>query len=129
MMQQTSITRSLQNLFRDHPVGFPLCLLLVGTGLLGWTLFAADTTGLVYLPMGLFAVMAILGAVLLPVGLIVTVRRRRKPQVLRCVRCGAESRQCAVPFRVERISYVNYAHVVCSKCGADFTVDKDAALV
>jgi hypothetical protein len=126
---QGSITRGLQESFREHPLRFPILAIVIGWGLLGWLLFVGYAGGLIVLAIDLLAVIGALGVLLLPVGVVVTLRRRLHQQVLRCPHCGAESRACAVPFRVERISYASYAHVTCSRCSGDFTVDKHAVLV
>jgi primosomal protein N' len=66
---------------------------------------------------------------LLPVGIVIAIRRRVNVLVLRCHQCGVESRHCPVPFTVDRWGDVDYAYVVCSQCGADFTVSTYARLV
>jgi DNA-directed RNA polymerase subunit RPC12/RpoP len=67
--------------------------------------------------------------VLLPIGVVVVFRRRINVLILRCAHCGVESRQCPIPFKVDRWGDVDYAYVVCSQCGADFTISKYARIV
>lgn len=120
----------MEERFRERPILFPLLLLLCGAGAFGWMQLYAHTLGAVlWYVMGLAAIAAIAGAVLLPIGVVVKIRRQVNAVVLRCPSCGAESRSSDTPFRVEYPPYVEYAHVVCSNCNADFTVSKYARLV
>lgn len=69
------------------------------------------------------------GLITLPIGIRKVVRRRLNPLVLRCPSCRVESRQMQQPFSVKRWYDVDYAFVVCSYCGKDFTVPADARLI
>lgn len=123
------MTQSLNRLFARHPIYVPLFLAVVGFGALAWSAAMLHMTGFVApLVMGASAVAGGIGVLLLPVGVIVAIRRRRHPIELQCSRCGAVSSACERPFRIERPDHVEYAWVVCSQCGADFTVDRNAVL-
>jgi hypothetical protein len=123
------MNQAAERLFRNYPIRYPLFLLLIGSGCTGWMIFGmhVDHVGSFY-ALGFSIIMAVAGAVLLPFGIAVAVRRRINVVVLRCPRCGAVSRQCPIPFKVERWGDVDYAYVVCSQCGGDFTVSKYARL-
>ena len=122
-------TQTMTRLFRAHPIRFPFTL--TGLGAIALLLFIVDARagGLVFFALaGLGAVAFLAGIAMLPFGLGIAARRARHPLVLRCPVCGAESRASRRPFQVEYFDHVDYARVVCSNCGADFTVDKFAKL-
>src|SRR5947209_2113778 len=89
----------IESAFRAHPIRFPLLLLVLGGGATGWLLFGAHTFGRA---IGFAVVIAIVGEILLPIGVVVAIRRQRNPIILRCGRCGAESRTASRPFRIQR---------------------------
>lgn len=120
----------LQNWFRDHPILFPLGLLVGGMCLLSWGLFQADVHHLAFFYLiGLAGIATAVGACLLPVGIVVSMRRQSHPVVLRCPWCEAQSHTCSVPFRIEHPPHVEYIYIVCSRCGGDFTMSKYVRLV
>ena len=118
------INEWLSRLYRHHPLGFPLTLAVVGGALLALGLAARVPVFFVAA-----ALMLAVGLIVLPFGLLTVMKRRLRPVVLRCPHCGAESRNAQHPFNVEDMPNVDYAVVVCSECGNDFTVDKFAVLV
>lgn len=121
------LNETVERLFRHHPLGLPLTCLVIGGLLVAvqWQSYGhAGGRGL-----AVSFLFLIVGLASLPFGVATTIRRRRNAIVLICPRCHAESRSSARPFSVQRWNDVNYAYVVCSDCGADFTVDKFATLL
>ena len=70
----------------------------------------------------------LMGLVMLPIGIVTAIRRERNKLVLQCPACGLRSTESRQPFRVERLSFVEYSMVTCPRCKWEFTVDKYAKL-
>lgn len=115
---------TLQRLFRNHPIQFPLIVFSVGA--ISFVLQQLAGIWSVWFT-SIAILMIVFGVLVLPVGLIVSARRRRTV-VLRCPNCGTVSTEAKRPFRVDYPPGVDYAYVTCSRCGMDFTVDKFARL-
>lgn len=82
--------------------------------------------GLIIGPLMLFI---LVGLATLPFGIKSYLNERAHPMVLTCPKCLRESRDASNPFSVQRWSDVEYANVVCSYCGRDFTVPRTARLI
>lgn len=116
---------TLQRLFRYHPLQFPLIVFSVGV--ISYVLQQLAGVWSVWFT-SIAILMIAFGVLLLPVGFIVSMRRKRNVVVVRCPSCGSVAREAERPFRVEYPPGVDYAHVTCSSCGTDFTVDRFATL-
>jgi hypothetical protein len=124
--------RGFERFFRRHPISVPIGMLIAGAGALFLGL-ARTHAGFVGLGIGYLigggAMVAILGLLLLPFGVVMTAKRRAHPITVTCPRCHLRSQDAAEPFAIIRESYLDYVHVTCSSCRADFTLPAEARLL
>jgi apolipoprotein N-acyltransferase len=88
-------TEGLTRAFKKYPLGFPLCLIVFGGGLLWLTL--QSKSHFVFAASLLIIILA-MGVITLPFGIAITLRRVFFPTILRCPHCGTEARSAIRPF-------------------------------
>lgn len=118
-------------MLREHPLGFPLGLVLTGAFLMTVVKLNADLGGgLMFLGAAALGVTLLCaGAVMLPFGVIMAIRRKTHKVTLVCPACGYQSSDSATPFRIERPGSLDYAVATCPQCNWVFESDKYATLV
>jgi hypothetical protein len=114
-------TQGLSRAFKKYPLGFPLFLIVFGGGLLWLTL---ESKSRFAIAAAFLIIIVAMGVITLPFGIAITARRVFFPAILRCPYCGTEARTATRPFKVEYPPAVDYAYVICSSCGRDFTANK-----
>jgi hypothetical protein len=123
----SGLNASLGRLVSRYP--FPTAGLFLAAGALLTYEAAADARVVFVLAIPFGILLLLSGVFVLAAGLVKSARRNLHPIVLTCPKCSIESRTLARPFSVERWSDVDYAFIVCSHCGNDFTVAADSKLL
>jgi hypothetical protein len=76
-MSNESVPQGINRLFRAHPIRVPLILLLIEGFVVVWMLNTRVTGILLWYAYGLGMIMLATGAIMLPIGVITSVLRRR----------------------------------------------------
>ena len=129
-MQRTNSTVVVTSMFREHPLGFPLGLIITGAFLLTVVKLNIDlNSGIMFFgAMGLGLAMLCFGALMLPFGVVTAARRKFRKVALVCPACGFSTANSSARFVIERPGHLNYAVVTCPKCSWVFEAEKYATL-